>query len=159
MTNLGELEDYAARSARALVLMHEGELRRFVFTWKKARDVGVVLPETEDPDYASLESLLRHVLDASRFYVTWVSEKLGLPDPDIRRLGPSPVLDATIDAQLEHLEQRWRAALQNATPADLESESWRAPWGAPFTADAMLEHAVLHPARHRFQLEELIEAT
>src|SRR5262249_46152417 len=29
-------------------------------------------------------------------------------------------------------------------------------WGAPMTVEAMFEHAVAHPMRHRFQLEELI---
>ena len=49
-----------------------------------------------------------------------------------------------------------RAALATADPRSMEAESWTAPWGAPFTADAMLEHAVLHPMRHAFQLEELM---
>jgi uncharacterized damage-inducible protein DinB len=29
-------------------------------------------------------------------------------------------------------------------------------WGAPMTVEAMLEHAVAHPMRHHFQLEELL---
>jgi hypothetical protein len=29
-------------------------------------------------------------------------------------------------------------------------------WGAPMNVEAMFEHAVVHPMRHRFQLEELI---
>ena len=33
-------------------------------------------------------------------------------------------------------------------------------WGRPLhpRTEAMLEHAVMHPIRHRFQLEELMEA-
>jgi len=31
-------------------------------------------------------------------------------------------------------------------------------WGEDMSLQGMLEHAVMHPARHRFQLEELMEA-
>jgi hypothetical protein len=42
-------------------------------------------------------------------------------------------------------------------PARLDEEH-TTRWGATLSIDGMLEHAVLHPARHRFQLEELLEA-
>ena len=29
-------------------------------------------------------------------------------------------------------------------------------WGSPYSINAMLEHAVMHPIRHRFQLENLL---
>jgi hypothetical protein len=31
-------------------------------------------------------------------------------------------------------------------------------WGEDMSCESMLEHAVMHPHRHRFQLEELMEA-
>jgi hypothetical protein len=31
-------------------------------------------------------------------------------------------------------------------------------WGVNYCVDAMLEHAVMHPERHRFQLLELMGA-
>ena len=157
MSTANDLDGYASRAARALVLLQEQRMREFVATWRRAITAEIALPTTDDPDYASLDALLRHVVGASRFYVTWVAEKLGLPDPEIRSLPKGPIGDAELGAYLEHLEERWRAALADADPAEMESQSWNAPWGAPFTADGMLEHAVLHPERHAFQLEELLE--
>ena len=44
----------------------------------------VGLPQTHDPAYASLDTLLRHVLGAARGYMTVMCEVLELPDPEIR---------------------------------------------------------------------------
>jgi hypothetical protein len=29
-------------------------------------------------------------------------------------------------------------------------------WGEPYTVEQMLEHAVVHPMRHRFQLQRIL---
>lgn len=33
---------------------------------------------------------------------------------------------------------------------------YKSRWGAPMTVEAMFEHAVAHPMRHRLQLKELV---
>ncbi len=137
--------------------MQERELREFVETWKSARAQGVPLPITDDPSYASLEALLQHVLGASRFYVTWLCEKLGLPSPAISALPETGWTAESIGTFVDQLEEGWRTALVTVSNDALESENWLAPWGAPFTADSMLEHAVMHPIRHRFQLNQWLE--
>ena len=80
---------YRSRAVRALVLLHDEHLRRFLVVWSQARAASVVLPKTDDPDYASLETLLHHVLGAARGYMTWMCEVLELPDPRIR-IPPEP---------------------------------------------------------------------
>ena len=75
---------YRSRAVRALVLLHDAHLRRFLAVWKEARDAAVVLPVTDDPAYASLDTLLHHVLRAARGYMTWMCEQLELPDPGLR---------------------------------------------------------------------------
>ena len=151
-------QDFSSPAVRALVLMQERELRAFVKAWIGARARNVALPVTDDPDYASLEALLRHVLGASRFYVTWLCERLGIPDPGIDALPETDWDDPSFGAFMEQLEGRWRSALAAVPSSALESANWPAPWGAPFTVDSMLEHAVMHPIRHRFQLTELLGA-
>ena len=74
---------YESRAVRALVLLHDEHLRRFLVVWKQARAASVTLPQTEDPAYVSLDTLLRHVLRAARGYMTWMCEVLELPDPEI----------------------------------------------------------------------------
>src|ERR1700680_1319387 len=72
---------YRSRAVRAMVLLHEEHLRRFVHTWRLALASSVSLPPTEDPAYASLEALGRHVLSAAGGYMIWMCEVLALPEP------------------------------------------------------------------------------
>jgi uncharacterized damage-inducible protein DinB len=152
-----QLAHYRSRAARALVLLHERELRQLVPVWHRAAAAGIRLPATDDPDYASLETLLHHVLRASRGYMTWMCERLGLPDPGIEPAPGPEVVAREADRYLEHLLERWWSPLQDVEPARLDEEH-TTRWGATLSIDSMLEHAVLHPVRHRFQLEELLEA-
>ncbi|RKY94987.1 MAG: hypothetical protein DRQ01_01015, partial [Ignavibacteriae bacterium] len=59
-----------------MVQLHEQHLRSFVKTWRKAKELNIKLPETNDTDYESHETLLRHVLRAARGYMTWMCAKL-----------------------------------------------------------------------------------
>jgi hypothetical protein len=147
---------YRSRAVRALVMLHEGQLRRFLETWKRAKAASVVLPVTADPAYVSLDVLLRHVLGAARGYMTWMCEVLKLPDPEIR-VAPDPgALSAEADAYMEHVLEKWRAPLQDVSDDRLETPEYPSRWKTLYCVDAMLEHAVMHPVRHAFQLEELI---
>jgi hypothetical protein len=151
------LQDYRWRGARALVLLHERSMREFLPVWREAARRGVRLPATDDPDYASLHALLHHVLRASRGYMTWLCEKLGLPDPGIEAAPPADVVEREADRYLEHLLERWRAPLAGVGEDHLQPV-FRTRWGAELSGESMLEHAVVHAMRHRFQLEELMEA-
>ena len=147
---------YRSRAVRALVLLHDTHLRRFLVVWNQARAASVVLPKTDDPAYASLDTLLRHVLAAARGYMTWMCEKLELPNPDIQ-VPPDPaVLSQDPESYIEHVLERWRAPLQDVSDDRLETPEYPSRWQTRYCIDAMLEHAVMHPIRHAFQLEELI---
>jgi len=137
-------------------MLHEQSMRDFLPVWREAVRRGVRLPATADPDYASLHTLLHHVFRASRGYMTWLCEKLGLPDPGIEAAPLPDVVEREADRYLEHLLERWRTPL-----ADLDEDRlqpiFKTRWGADLSGEGMLEHAVVHPLRHRFQLEELME--
>jgi hypothetical protein len=75
---------YRSRAVRAMVLLHEEHLRRFVHTWRLALATSLNLPRTDDPAYASLEALGQHALSAAGGYLVWMCEVLTLPDPGIR---------------------------------------------------------------------------
>ena len=146
------------RGVRALVLLHEEHLRRFLAVWRRARAAGLALPASEDPNYRSLATLLRHVLRAARGYLTWTCEKLDLRDPGVPPTPEPEEIEAVADETTEEILDRWRAALREVPGERLEDESFPARWGPPYTIDAMLEHAVMHPIRHAFQLQELLAA-
>jgi len=140
-----------------MVALHEQHLRAFLDSWVQARASGVGLPQVADPDYESYDTLLRHVLGAARGYMTWICEQLGLPDPAIE---PPPGVDRiAAEAQdfMEHVIERWRTPLVSVPEERFESTEYPSSWTVLYCIDAMLEHAVMHPVRHRFQLIELME--
>jgi hypothetical protein len=111
-----------------------------------------------DPAYASLGSLGEHVLGSAGHYMVWMCEMLELPDPGIR---PAPDVTAIVrDAEeyMEHVLERWRAPLCDVGSERLETPEYPSQWETRYSIDAMLEHAVMHPIRHAFQLEELMKA-
>jgi hypothetical protein len=76
-----------------------------------------------------------------------------VPDP------PEPEQVSTRGAAyLKTLDRAWQKHMTWMPDRVLESNKVHTSrWGAPMTVEAMFEHAVAHPMRHRFQLEELIE--
>lgn len=148
---------YRSRAVRAMVLLHEEYLRRFVETWRRALACSVTLPASDDPAYASLGTLGEHVLGCAASYMVWMCKVLELPDPGIQ---PAPDAVAVVrDAEeyMEHVLERWRAPLCDVPNDRLESQEYPSEWQTRYCIDAMLEHAVMHPIRHAFQLEELMK--
>lgn len=148
-----ELPRYEYAGARALVALHDHHLRSCMDVWDRARRANVTMPATEDPDYASIESVGVHLLGCGRHYMTWCCEMLELPDPGIE---PAPTT-ATIAADgrdyLEHVLARWRTPLAALPEAAFDAKDHPSRWGRLYSIDAMLEHAVMHPIRHEYQLE------
>lgn len=145
------------RGARAMVILHERHMREFLPVWRSFARAGAPLPETDDSDYVSSQALLRHVLRAARGYMTWMCEKLQLPDPGIRAVPELDQIGAEADAYLEHLLQQWRAPLRDVPEERFGDATYESRWGIQYCIDSMLEHAVMHPIRHTFQLGEILD--
>jgi hypothetical protein len=148
---------HSYNGARTMILMHEEYLREFVSTWREAKAAGISLPETTDAAYESMEALLSHLLGAARGYMVWMCKVLELPDPGIDPRPAPETVEAEADAYLEHVLERWRTPL-----AAVEEECFYRPehpstWKVLYCVDAMMEHAVMHPIRHTYQLRRLIE--
>ena len=100
--------------------------------------------------------LLHHVLQCSRGYLQWMCTQLGVPDPGIDMAPPAERAPAEAAGYLSHLLARWRMPLR-----DVPRDAFRKPVPQALTAttvEAMLEHAVMHPIRHSFQLRNLLAA-
>jgi uncharacterized damage-inducible protein DinB len=150
------LKTYRYNGARALVLLHERHLRACLETWREAKRLNIALPRTADDDYQSLESLLRHILRAARGYMTWICNKLELPDPEIDPAPEPDRVEAEAESYLTHLLEKWRLPLADLPEDKFHTPAFTSRWGVPYCIDAMLEHAVMHPIRHEFQLRNLI---
>ncbi len=151
-----KLNHYQYRGARALVLLHEKHMRQCLKVWKKAKAANVKLPETDDEDYQSLETLLKHILRAARGYMVWMCKQLELPDPNIKEAPDLATIEAEADSYLKHVLARWRSPLADVPEDKFGPHSYTSNWGEAFSIDSMLEHAVMHPIRHEFQLKELL---
>ena len=86
-----------------------------------------------------------------------ICQNLELPDPKIDPVPEASVIGTKADGYLEHVLERWRLPLVDVPDERLEPDAESYYPGMPYWVDAMLEHAVMHPVRHTFQLEELLQ--
>lgn len=147
---------YKYNGAKALVALHEVHIKSFYETCKQAKQLGVKLPVSDDLYYKSLDTLLYHVLRSARGYMIWMCDKLQLEDPMITETPPAEMIEEKADEQISHLLERWRIPLQNVELELFEVKVYKSNWGVDYCIDAMLEHAVMHPIRHEFQLKNLM---
>jgi hypothetical protein len=97
------------------------------------------------------------VLGAAGGYMVWTCEMLTLPDPGIRTAPDADAIVREAEDYLDHVPERWRAPLQDVSNEQLETPEFPSQWQTRYCIDAMLEHAVMHPIRHAFQLDELMK--
>jgi len=151
------LKEYKYNGARSLVLLHEKHLVSCLHTWREAKKIGLILPKTDDKNYESLDTLLRHIVRAARNYMIWICMKLNLPDPQIEKEPEPELIEMKVNEYVSHLIEKWRLPLSEIPEDKFHSPSYTSNWGAEYCIDAMLEHAVMHPIRHEFQLKNLFE--
>ena len=148
---------FQSRAVRSLVELHDVELRSFVSTWKRFHASGKPMPEAHgDPDYESAERLVTHVQGSARSYLTWIREVLGDPVTDIEVIRDPAIVVPRLDAYMEETLDAWKRHLAPLVNEQLGPDQYKSRWGEMFTVDQMLEHAVIHPMRHRIQLERIL---
>ena len=150
-----DLPEYIYKAAGTLVNLHDKQMRSFVNSWKKAKDRNVILPVTDDPDYESMDKLLLHLLRSSRGYIIWICEKLEQPEPQIDPETSIINIETGLDDYLNHLLDKWKSPLAGVEKEKYWYPVYKTKWGPEFCIEAMLEHAVMHPIRHEYQLERL----
>ena len=97
------------------------------------------------------------MLSAAGGYMIWICEVLTLPDPGIRSAPDEAAMVRDADDYMEHVLERWRAPLREVSDDRLETPEYPSRWQTRYCIDSMLEHAVMHPIRHAFQLDELLK--
>ncbi len=148
-------KEYKYRGAEVSIIIQFRYLSEFCSEWFATDWKQVKLPETDDPDYRSPESLLIHPLRSSGGYLKWICSNLDLPDPEIDEV-PGEVNSAgEIFDYLDHLRKKWMEPLRNIPLEKFLDKTYKSNWEAFYCVDAMLEHAAMHPQRHLFQLRRL----
>ena len=147
---------FKSNAVRALVELHEVEIQRFHGVWIRFCASGAALPATEDPSYASAQHLGGHVFRAARNYLTWIGEFVGRPVTDVDA-DTDPVSVARKGrAFVDEVLAAWRRHLAALEDRELRPATRKSRWGEDYSIEQMLEHAVVHPMRHRVQLERLL---
>ena len=150
--------EFRSRAVRNLVDLHEKEMRSFLELWKRFAASGLPLPEAHgDQSYESRERLLGHVLMAMRGYLTRIAEWVGRPAGDLDASQDPQEIAGRAQQFAEHVLEGYRRHLAEVTDQELEPQVHRTRWGDLMSVEMLLEHAVVHPMRHRIQLERILE--
>jgi hypothetical protein len=148
---------FRSRAVRSLSDLHESELRSFVSTWRRFVASGKPMPDAHgDADYESAERLVAHVQGSARSYLLWIWEVLEQPIEGLPLIRDANVIVPRLDAFMEETLEGWRQHLAPLGNEQLSPKQYVSRWGEPHTIEQMLEHAVVHPMRHRIQLERII---
>ena len=149
--------EFRSRAVLSLTELHERELRAFVPMWKKFIASGVPMPEAhDDAAYENPDRLMAHVQGAARGYLTWIWEMLEHPIEGLPLTRDAAVIMPRLDAFMQETLAAWRHRLAPLEDEELSPKQYLSRWGEPHTIEQMLEHAVVHPMRHRIQLERLM---
>jgi len=149
--------EFRSRGVKALVELHEQELRRFLETWERFEAAKAPLPESQgDPSYQDREQLVGHVLLSARGYLTWIGECVGRPVTDIDGSKDFHDIASRTRGFMENILAAWKRSLADLTDDECAPKVYTSRWGEPYNIEQMLEHAVVHPMRHRIQLEKIL---
>jgi uncharacterized damage-inducible protein DinB len=116
------------------------------------------MPEAHgDESYENRERLAGHVLMAGRGYLTRIGEWVGRPVSDVDgSKDPYEIVNRASEFADDVLSA-YRRHLAEITNEELEPQAHRTRWGELMSVENLLEHAVVHPMRHRLQLERILE--
>ena len=151
--------EFRSRAVRSLVELHEHEMRSFLNVWKRFVAAGATMPEAHgDENYESRERLGAHVLIAARGYLVRIGEWVGRPVSDVDASKDPQDIAARAPAFADDVLEAYRRHLPEITDQELEPQAHRTRWGDLMSVEQLLEHAVVHPMRHRIQLERILES-
>ena len=151
------MEEFRSRGVRSLTELHERELKAFVATWRRFQASGKPMPDARgDANFESPETLVAHVQGAARSYLLWIWEVLERPIEGLPLIRDAGVIVPRLDAFMAETLDGWRRHLAPLENDQLSPRQYLSRWGEPHTIEQMLEHAVVHPMRHRFQLERIL---
>ena len=150
--------EFRSRAVMSLVELHERELRSFLALWDRFVASGLPVPEAHgDESYENRDRLLGHVLMAARGYLTRIGEWVGRPVNDLDA-SPDPYeVVGRASAFADSVLAGYRRHLASITTEELEPQLHKTRWGDLMSVENLLEHAVVHPMRHRIQLERMLE--
>ena len=152
--------EFQSRAVRSLVELHEREMHSFLQVWKRFVASGLPLPEAHgDEDYEDRERLFGHVLMAARGYLTRIGEWVGRPVTDVDASQDRHEVARRGTEFADEVLAAYRRHLASVTTEEFEPQLHRTRGGHVMSVENLLEHAVVHPMRHRIQIERILEGS
>jgi uncharacterized damage-inducible protein DinB len=151
---------FRSRAVGSLVELHEREMRSFLEVWRRFVASDLPMPVAHgDESYENRERLAGHVLMSARGYLTRIGEWVGRPVNDVDgSQDPYEIVGRALEFADDVLSA-YRRHLAQISDEELEPQVHRTRWGELMSVENLLEHAVVHPMRHRIQLERILEAS
>ena len=117
------------------------------------------LPDSHGAEhYESRQRLAAHVLMSARGYMTRIGEWVGRPVTDVDSTQDPNEVFSRLPAFADEVLAGYRRHMARITDQELEPQVHRTRWGELMSVENLLEHAVVHPMRHRIQLERILES-
>ena len=116
----------------------------------------IVDPGTPDENCRSIQSIAAHVTGAGYCYADSLREHFG--QARIEHAGGPPELAeaaAGIDAMVEYTVRTFDDR-REISDKEISGTRLRTVWGADWGMEQLLEHAIVHFARHRRQIERFL---
>jgi uncharacterized damage-inducible protein DinB len=151
--------EFRSRAVRSLVELHEKEMRSFLETWRRFVAANLPMPDAQgDKSYEDRERLAGHVLMAARGYLTRIGEWVGRPVSDVDASQDPYEIVKRAPEFADGVLGAYRRHLAEISDQEMEQQVHRTRWGELMSVEMLLEHAVVHPMRHRIQLERILES-
>src|SRR5215831_12446206 len=149
--------EFRSRAVRSLVELHEQEMKSFLEVWNRFVASSLPMPEANgDESYVDRERLAGHVLMAARGYLTRIGEWVGRPVTDVDASKDAYEIVKRAPEFADGVLGAYRRHLAEVTNQEAEKQDHRTRWGELMSVEMLLEHAVVHPMRHRIQLERIL---
>jgi uncharacterized damage-inducible protein DinB len=94
---------------------------------------------------------------AARGYLTRIGEWVGRPVSDVDDSKDTSEIVGRAEQFADNVLAAYRRHLAEVSTEELEPQSHKTRWGELMSVENLLEHAVVHPMRHRIQLERILE--
>ncbi len=109
---------------------------------------------TKDPDCKSIQSVVKHTVEAGYQYASYFDPTLPI---QLEELPTSQsalhFLDKILD-ETHHALTNWYEKSQD----EIDLITFDVSWGVTYTIEQLLEHAIVHILRHRRQVEHFLKA-
>jgi uncharacterized damage-inducible protein DinB len=131
------------------------ELQNVIQNIPPEKLVLTILPETDNEDCKSIQTILAHVVNSGYAYCVYIRNlkdaTIERPKKEIRKSAEEYKED--LNNVLLYTYETFETIYDNDLENSNESEKIKTSWGQIYDIEQIVEHAIVHISRHRRQIE------